>query len=198
MSVSIGSKYPGEREGQSPSSLPDPGLRPEGQSPSPLSEPGPRPEGQSPSSLPALGLSLRGLSVTLGGSAVLQEISLDLAAGEILALTGESGSGKSMTALAIMGLLPEGAATRGDITLGDTRLDTLTDQQMCGLRGRRLGMVFQEPMTALDPVMTIGAQVMETILIHRALPRAEARIRAAETLARVGLPPDQVPPTRYP
>ncbi|MGR3483085.1 dipeptide ABC transporter ATP-binding protein [Salipiger marinus] len=190
MSVSIGSKYPGEREGQSPSSLLEPGLRREGQSPSPLSEPGLRPEGQR--------LSLRGLSVTLGGSAVLQEISLDLAAGEILALTGESGSGKSMTALAIMGLLPEGAATRGDITLGDTRLDTLTDPQMCGLRGRRLGMVFQEPMTALDPVMTIGAQVMETILIHRALPRAEARIRAAETLARVGLPPDQVPPTRYP
>ncbi|WP_146586982.1 ABC transporter ATP-binding protein [Puniceibacterium confluentis] len=147
-------------------------------------------------------LEIRNLSLSLGPTRILRDLSLDIAPGEILALTGESGSGKSMTALATMGLLPPGARTSGRIRLNGTDLLSLSEARMCDQRGNTLGMVFQEPMTALNPVQTIGQQVAETLhLTRRSDPSmTPARVQALlhETLARVGLPPDRVPPTRYP
>ena len=143
-------------------------------------------------------LSIENLTLSIHGTPILRDVSLSIAPGEIHAVTGESGSGKSMTALAIMQLLPNGALATGHVTLGGTDILTATEAQMCAIRGRDVGMVFQEPMTALNPVKTIGDQVMETILIHKALPPDRARARAAEVLARVGLPPDRFPLSRYP
>ncbi|MCA0849583.1 ABC transporter ATP-binding protein [Salipiger thiooxidans] len=143
-------------------------------------------------------LHVDGLSMRIYDRQILRDVSLTIAPGEIVALTGESGSGKSMTAFATMGLLPFAAETSGALRFDGTDLLTLPEERLCALRGRDIGMVFQEPMTALNPVQRIGDQVAETILIHKAAPRAEARRRAAEALARVGLPADRVPPTRYP
>jgi peptide/nickel transport system ATP-binding protein len=143
-------------------------------------------------------LKIENLSLAIHGSPILHGISLEIAEGEIAALTGESGSGKSMTAFATIGLLPKGAATSGAVTFDETDLLTLSEPQMCDLRGREIGMVFQEPMTALNPVQTIGAQVMETILVHKAMTPEKAKARAREVLDRVGLPPDRFPLSRYP
>lgn len=143
-------------------------------------------------------LTIDRLSIAIHDAPILRDVSIAVGAGEIHAITGESGSGKSMTALAIMGLLPNGAKGRGNITLGDTNLTTLNDDALCKIRGRDIGMVFQEPMTALNPVQTIGAQVAETIRIHDNVGKRAARTRAAEVLTRVGLPPDKFPLSRYP
>ena len=143
-------------------------------------------------------LSIQNLSLAIGTYDILHDVSLEVAPGEIVAITGESGSGKSMTALATMGLLPAAARTRGQILLDGEDLLALTEPQMCGVRGARIGMVFQEPMTALNPVMTIGTQVAETILQHESVTRTEALERARQVLARVGLPEDRFPLTRYP
>jgi peptide/nickel transport system ATP-binding protein len=143
-------------------------------------------------------LNIENLSLAIHGTPILKGISLQIAEGEITALTGESGSGKSMTAFATMGLLPKGTTTSGAVTFDGINLLTLSEPQMCDLRGREIGMVFQEPMTALNPVQTIGAQVMETILIHKAMPPEKAEERARDVLARVGLPPDRFPLSRYP
>ena len=143
-------------------------------------------------------LSIRDLSLTIHGTPILDRVSLDVAPGEIVAITGESGSGKSMTALATMGLLPQGAQASGQIVLEGQDLLALTESQMCGVRGQRIGMVFQEPMTALNPVQTIGAQVAETILQHEGVSRSVAMQRARAMLDRVGLPAERFPLTRYP
>ncbi|MBT6926653.1 MAG: ABC transporter ATP-binding protein, partial [Marinovum sp.] len=138
------------------------------------------------------------LSLTLGHLKILDAVSLSVRAGEIVAITGESGSGKSMTALAIMGLLPAGMRPSGQIQLDGRDMLALSEPEMCRLRGNHIGMIFQEPMTALNPLKTIGDQVLETILIHRKSSKAAARLRAAEVLARVGLPPEKFSLSRYP
>ncbi|MBY6002899.1 ABC transporter ATP-binding protein [Salipiger bermudensis] len=143
-------------------------------------------------------LEIDALSLAIHDKPILKNLTLTIAPGEIVALTGESGSGKSMTALAAMGLLPQGAEITGALRLDGTDLCALSERRLCALRGREIGMIFQEPMTALNPVQRIGAQVAETILVHKAMPRGVANARAAEMLARVGLPPERVPPTRYP
>jgi len=143
-------------------------------------------------------LEITGLTLRIGAFGILDRVSFSVAPGEIVAVTGESGSGKSMTALSVMGLLPERAEANGHIMLEGRDLLALSEAQMCGVRGREIGMVFQEPMTALNPVKTIGDQVMETILIHKAMDRDAARARAREVLDRVGLPEDRFPLTRYP
>ncbi|ETX14869.1 microcin C ABC transporter ATP-binding protein YejF [Roseivivax halodurans JCM 10272] len=142
-------------------------------------------------------LSVETLTLRIGAKEVLHGVSLGLDPGEILALTGESGSGKSMTAFSVMGLLPQGAVPAGAIRLDGTDLLRLSEREMCRFRGQAMGMVFQEPMTALNPVQRIGDQVAETLRVH-GTPRAEAEARAAETLARVGLDPERIPPSRYP
>ncbi|UWQ83253.1 ABC transporter ATP-binding protein [Leisingera caerulea] len=143
-------------------------------------------------------LDVTHLSLDIGCYPVLKDVSFHIEPGEIVAVTGESGSGKSMTALAVMQLLPERARAKGYVTLNGTQLLDQSEAQMCALRGQSIGMVFQEPMTVLNPVKTIGAQVMETILIHKAMPREQAEARAREVLERVGLPEDRFPLSRYP
>jgi peptide/nickel transport system ATP-binding protein len=135
------------------------------------------------------------LSLTIHGTPILSGVSFDMARGQIVGLVGESGSGKSMTALALMQLLPDGSTTGGEVLLGGQDLLTTPEAQMCGLRGDQIGMIFQEPMTALNPVRTIGDQVAETLVIHGRASRAEARAVAREKLRRVGL---DLPLDRYP
>ncbi|WP_299949330.1 dipeptide ABC transporter ATP-binding protein [uncultured Ruegeria sp.] len=143
-------------------------------------------------------LQIKDLSLTIHGTQILKRINLSIEPGQIVAVTGESGSGKSMTALAVMQLLPNGAEVDGALQLDGQNLLNMPEVERCALRGASIGMVFQEPMTALNPVKTIGDQVMETILIHKAMPPAKARARAEEVLARVGLPTSRYPMTRYP
>lgn len=144
-------------------------------------------------------LVINNLSLLIYGVDILRGVNLSITSGEIVAITGESGSGKSMTALATMQLLPKGTKTTGTITLNDQSLTDLSEPALCKLRGNDIGMVFQEPMTALNPVQTIGAQVAETIRIHDpAASRTSAETRAAETLTRVGLPQDRFPLSRFP
>ena len=143
-------------------------------------------------------LELKNLTITHDGGALVSDLSLTLAAHRITALVGESGSGKSMTALAIMGLLPQGCCAQGSVLLNGTdSLLGLSDRKMCQLRGRRIGMIFQEPMTALNPVLQIGAQVAETLMVHRITPNRRAAMAQARTvLDRVGLA--QIALDRYP
>ena len=125
-------------------------------------------------------LSLNDLAITLGGKTLVSGVSLTIAPGEIVGLVGASGSGKSLTALAVLGLLPEGALLSGTHSFAGAPLAAVR-------RGQDAGLIFQEPMTALNPVMRVGDQVAETLLCH-GIARAEAQRRAAETLAQVGLP----------
>ncbi len=143
-------------------------------------------------------LAVDGLDLSIHGRPILKNVALDVAAGEVLGIVGESGSGKSMTASAIIRLLPNGADWSGKVSLAGERLDEKSEKAMCAIRGRDIGMVFQEPMTALNPVQTIGNQVAETIRIHTGRSAAEARAIARETLDRVGLPADRFPLDRYP
>ena len=143
-------------------------------------------------------LAVENLSLTIHDASILSNVSLSIDPGEIHAVTGESGSGKSMTAFTVMQLLPNGASANGKVTLDGTDILNATENQMCAIRGNEVGMVFQEPMTALNPVKTIGDQVAETILIHKAMSPNAARNRAREVLNRVGLPGDRFPLSRYP
>ena len=143
-------------------------------------------------------LEVRNLALTIGATEILKDIDLSVDAGEILGIIGESGSGKSMTALSIMQLLPTGSQTRGSIRLDGTEVLNLPDAEMRKIRGGIAGMVFQEPMTALNPVKTIGEQVAETALVHGRMSRREAMEIARQTLERVELPADRFPLDRYP
>jgi len=116
-------------------------------------------------------------------------VSLTVGKGETLGLVGESGCGKTMTALSIMRLLPPGGRiSGGSIRFGDADLVTADEAGMRAIRGNRVGMIFQDPITSLNPCMTIGDQVAETVLLHRDATRAQARARAEEVLELVGLP----------
>lgn len=143
-------------------------------------------------------LKVQNLQLSIGGISILQDIDFSVDAGQILGIVGESGSGKSMTAYAIMRLLPDAAMVDGDIFLGETNLNTLTEKEMCAVRGYDIAMVFQEPMTALNPLQCIGDQIAEAVKIHQKISRAEARRITLDTLTRVELPPAEFPPSRYP
>ncbi len=143
-------------------------------------------------------LSLENLAVRYGDRVALSGVTLSVAAGEILGLIGESGSGKSTAALAALGLLPDGARLSGRVALDGQDWTVLDEGAGNRLRGRVAGMIFQEPLTALNPVMSIGAQVAEAVRTARGLSRAQARAEAASLLTRVGLDPDRIPPGRYP
>ncbi|MDO4723176.1 MAG: ABC transporter ATP-binding protein [Comamonadaceae bacterium] len=136
-------------------------------------------------------LAIEGLRVSLGNpphtTAVLHDIQLQVQPGQTLGLVGESGSGKSMTALAIMGLLPAPAQCSGSIRLQGQELLGLSQRQLQRLRGNRMAMVFQEPMSALNPVHTIGQQVAEPLRLHQGLGRRAALQQAAALLERVGI-----------
>ena len=143
-------------------------------------------------------LEVNSLDLSIFGHRILDGITFSLEEQQILGIVGESGSGKSMTAYSIMQLLPRGAELSGDIRLDSVSLTDMDEQAMCDVRGHRVGMIFQEPMTALNPVQCIGDQVAETILMHTRTSRADALVTARETLDRVGLPAAQFPLTRYP
>jgi peptide/nickel transport system ATP-binding protein len=117
----------------------------------------------------------------------VRELSFSLEKGQTLGLIGESGCGKSITALALMGLLPERAETSGSIRFDGQELVGLPDAALRQLRGNRIGMIFQEPMTALNPVHTIGHQVAEPLLLHRGATARAAQQQAIELLERVGI-----------
>ncbi|MBZ9772782.1 ABC transporter ATP-binding protein [Mesorhizobium sp. CO1-1-8] len=136
-------------------------------------------------------LDIANLSVSVRGEdgerEVVSDLSLTLARGETLCIAGESGSGKSMTALAIMQLLPQPAAriSSGKVHLGDTDLTALDEHRMRRIRGDRIAMIFQEPMTSLNPVLSIGRQLTESIEAHTSLSQSETRQRAIEALKAV-------------
>ena len=151
----------------------------------PGTAPSPRPRQVADEAL----LSVRGLEICFGGAAVVSDLGFDVRPGEAVGLVGESGCGKSVTGLAIMGLLPPRAARlRGSVRLAGRELLGLPDKAMRQVRGRRVGMIFQEPMSALDPVFTIGEQITETLHAHFHLSAREALERAAAALADVGIP----------
>ncbi|PHP67485.1 microcin ABC transporter ATP-binding protein [Zhengella mangrovi] len=143
-------------------------------------------------------LHIENLSLAIGKADILSHVDMRIDRGEVLGLVGESGSGKSMTALAIMQLLPHAAHASGRILFDGADLLTRTEDQMCALRGDDIGMVFQEPMTALNPVKTIGEQVAEGIRWHTRCSRAEAEERTRAILDRVGLPQSRFPLSRFP
>jgi peptide/nickel transport system ATP-binding protein len=143
-------------------------------------------------------LNIENLTLNIHGTPILKDVGFAIEKGKIVAVTGESGSGKSMTALAVMQLLPEGTTCTGKVSLDKTDVLTTSESDMCKIRGNDIGMVFQEPMTALNPVKTIGDQVAETILIHGSSSKADAMARAREVLDRVGLNAAQFPLSRFP
>jgi peptide/nickel transport system ATP-binding protein len=137
-------------------------------------------------------LEVRDLSIELqthrGPARAVRGASFTLERGDTLGLVGESGCGKSITAMALMGLLPENARVSGSIRLDGRELVGLGERSYAALRGNRMGMIFQEPMTALNPVHTIGRQVAEPLRLHRRMPAGQARAEAIRLLERVGIP----------
>jgi peptide/nickel transport system ATP-binding protein len=129
---------------------------------------------------------------------VVDRISFSVRQGESLGVVGESGSGKTMTALALMALTPEGARVSGSIRFEGRELLDLSEQEMVQLRGDRIGMIFQEPMTALNPLHSVGAQVAEPLMLHRALRKHEAQARAVQLLERVRLAEPERAARSYP
>ncbi len=130
----------------------------------------------------------------------LDKVSFSLARGETLSLVGESGCGKSVTAMAVMGLLPRSSAriSSGSIRLADTELIGLSERQLQTIRGNRIGMVFQDPMTSLNPVHTIGMQIAETVVRHKQVSKQEAWSRARQMLELVRIPDAANRLTAYP
>jgi peptide/nickel transport system ATP-binding protein len=143
-------------------------------------------------------LVIERLNVAIGGKQLLSDVSLTLHAGEPAGLIGESGSGKSLCALAILGLLPAGMQRSGSIRLDGVELADKSEREMSSIRGKDIGIVFQEPMTALNPIVSIGDQVAETFRRHLGLSRRAARAAAAGALERVELPERIVSADRYP
>ncbi len=138
-------------------------------------------------------LSVRNLCVAFASRradlVALEDVSFDIAAGEVLGVVGESGAGKSVTGAAVIGLIePPGRITGGEIRLKGERIDNLPLSTMRRLRGKRIGMVFQDPLTSLNPLFRIGDQIVETMTVHLDISAAQARERAIELLGQVGIP----------
>jgi oligopeptide transport system ATP-binding protein len=126
-------------------------------------------------------------------------ISFDIAPGETLGIVGESGCGKSVTSLALMGILPRaGKVTSGTAMLGDRDLFRLSDRELRRIRGRDIAMIFQDPMTSLNPVLTIGRQIREALEAHFDMSKADANRRVAELLDQVGIPSAEIRLKDYP
>jgi oligopeptide/dipeptide ABC transporter ATP-binding protein len=134
-----------------------------------------------------------------GSLTAVRNISFSVDKGETLCIVGESGSGKSITSLSIMGLLPSnGDIVEGSIRLEGQELVSLTDEQLQPYRGNKMSMIFQEPMTALNPVFTIGYQLQEPLFIHRKLSKKEAKEESIKLLAKVGIPNPEEKLNQYP
>ncbi len=135
-----------------------------------------------------------------GNARVLDHVSLEVASGEILGIVGESGCGKSMTALSIMGLVPSppGKVTSGSIRLEGRELVGLSEAELCEVRGRDIGMIFQEPMSSLNPVFTVGEQIAESVRLHENASPKAAMARAVEMLRAVEIPEADLRAKAYP
>ena len=149
-----------------------------------------RREGADPPASKRTLLELERLSVRFGDATVVDQVSFAIAAGEKFGLVGESGSGKSITALSVL-RLTDAARTTGSIRFDGEELTGKSERAMRGIRGARIGMIFQEPMTALNPLYTVGNQIAEVLVLHEALRPNAARARAIELLARTGIPDPQ-------
>ncbi len=148
-------------------------------------------------------LTVSGLRVEIptrrGVLLALDDISFAIAPGEILGFVGESGAGKSLTGMAILGLLePPGRVAAGEIRLGSRRIDTLSQREMRTVRGKQIGAVFQDPLMSLNPLLTIGEQLTETIRTHLPMNDAQARERALELMRAVGIPAPEARFDAYP
>ncbi len=157
--------------------------------------------GQPPAQPPVL--SVRGLSVTFdtykGPVQVLDDVSFDIAPGEILGVVGESGAGKSMTGAAVIGLIePPGRISAGTVQLRGERIDTLRGEDLRRIRGRRIGSIFQDPLTSLNPVYTVGRHLVETIRTHLPVSEKEAEARALALLEEVEIPQARERMAQYP
>ena len=128
---------------------------------------------------------------------ILDNLNFKLERGKSLGVVGESGCGKSMTAFAIMGLLPDNMTASGEVMFGNNLLN-LPERELCKIRGNRISMVFQEPMSALNPVQPIGFQVAESLILHKNLSRHQAQRQASKVLDRVGLPAKKISRSLYP
>ena len=134
-----------------------------------------------------------------GTLVAVDDISLEIASGEVLGVVGESGAGKSLTGAAIIGLLePPGRIAHGEILLAGKRIDNLPYEAMRRIRGREIGAIFQDPLTSLNPLYTVGQQLMETITTHLGVSNAEARRRAIALLASTGIPAPERRIDHYP
>ena len=148
-------------------------------------------------------LEVRKLSVDFptrrGTLLAIDDVSFDIAPGEILGVVGESGAGKSLTGAAIIGLLePPGRIAGGEILLEGRRIDKLPHEEMRKLRGRHIGAIFQDPLTSLNPLYTVGRQLVETIRTHLPLNEQQARDRAISLLAETGIPAPEARFDQYP
>lgn len=138
-------------------------------------------------------LSVKNLTVQFstrrGTLTAIDDVSFDIRAGEVLGVVGESGAGKSMTSAAVIGLIePPGRITAGEISLAGKRIDNLPDRELRKIRGKRIGVIFQDPLTSLNPLYRISDQIIETIQTHLPVSRSEARKRAVGLLDDVGIP----------
>lgn len=143
-------------------------------------------------------LEVEDLAVSIDGRRVVDGVGFTLADGERLGIIGESGSGKSLTALAILGLLPRTATATGSVRLEGRELLGLRDRELAAVRGRRVGIVFQEPRTALNPIRTIGRQLVEPLLIHGLITRGQADGAAVELARTVRIPDPESAVRLYP
>ncbi|PQO24891.1 peptide ABC transporter ATP-binding protein [Rhodobacteraceae bacterium WD3A24] len=144
-------------------------------------------------------LTVRDLSVHIEGAPVVDGVTLDVRAGETVALVGESGCGKSMTALAVMGLLPPAAhVDGGTIRINGSDTTRQAEHAMQRLRGDKIAMIFQEPVSSLNPLMRVGAQIVEALLSHRRIDQQAARRAAIEMIDRVGIPDPETRFRQYP
>nr|WP_274637901.1 ABC transporter ATP-binding protein [Microbacterium bovistercoris] len=145
-----------------------------------------------------MSLQVRDLTIEIAGRRVVDGISFEVADSQRMGLIGESGSGKSLTALAVLGLIPDGATAGGSIRWNDRELIGLPDRELADIRGDEIGIVFQEPRTALNPIRTVGRQIAEAVRIHEHVSRRAARERAVAEAARVHLPDPERIVDRYP
>ncbi|MFJ6653266.1 ABC transporter ATP-binding protein [Microbacterium sp. NPDC091313] len=146
----------------------------------------------------SVALQVRDLVVQIDGRRVVDGVSFSVDEGARLGIIGESGSGKSLTALAVLGLLPDGATATGSIRWHGREILGIPDRELARLRGDDIGIVFQEPATALNPIRTVGRQIAESIRIHDRVSRAEATRRAIAEAERVALPSPAEIIRRYP
>ncbi len=144
-------------------------------------------------------LEVKGLTVAFKDEKVVDDISFDVYAGETFALVGESGSGKSITALSVLRLLPTNAiVSASEITLNNDNLMSITEMDFCRIRGKRIGLIFQDPMSSLNPVMTIGEQIAEVMHIHFSYTKAEIKTAVYELLQQVEIPQPERRINEYP